>query len=228
MISKTSEYALRAVIHLARETDRSLTTRELAETTSVPAGYLSKVLQSLGRSELVVSQRGLGGGHALARAPEAITVLDVVNAVDPIRRITECPLGLRSHRGEFCALHRRLDRAVAAVEKELAGARISELVDDPVGVRRAKELSFTARTFRGPEAVELGVANASVPDKDALDRLVAERAEAIAANSRQAVAAMKKLYGVSQEGRSLEEALEAELALEFPEIRDTSERLSKF
>ena len=61
-----------------------------------------------------------------------------------------------------------------------------------------------------------------------LDALVAERAASIAANSRAAVAAMKKLYGLAQEGRALEAALEAELALEFPEIEDTSERLAGF
>ena len=67
-----------------------------------------------------------------------------------------------------------------------------------------------------------------VEQEDALDALVAERAASIAANSRAAVAAMKKLYGLAQEGRALEAALEAELALEFPEIEDTSERLAGF
>lgn len=105
---------------------------------------------------------------------------------------------------------------------------MSQTLAQAVGVRRAKELSYTARTFLGPEAVALGVANASVAGKEALDALVAERAAAIAANSRAAVAAMKKLYALAQEGRDLETALEAELALEFPEIADTSERLAGF
>ena len=105
---------------------------------------------------------------------------------------------------------------------------MSQTLAQAVGVRQAKELSYTARTFMGPEAVTLGVANASVADEDALDALVAERAASIAANSRAAVAAMKKLYGLAQEGRALEAALEAELALEFPEIEDTSERLAGF
>ena len=105
---------------------------------------------------------------------------------------------------------------------------MSQTLAQAVGVRQAKELSYTARTFMGPEAVTLGVANASVADEDALDALVAERAASIAVNSRAAVAAMKKLYGLAQEGRALEAALEAELALEFPEIEDTSERLAGF
>lgn len=105
---------------------------------------------------------------------------------------------------------------------------MSQTLAQAVGVRRAKELSFTARIFRGPEAVSMGLANDSVEDKDALDALVAERAGAIAGNSRAAVSAMKALYGLAQEGHSMDEGLERELALEFPEITDTAERLSKF
>ncbi|MCR9098196.1 MAG: enoyl-CoA hydratase/isomerase family protein [bacterium] len=105
---------------------------------------------------------------------------------------------------------------------------MSQTLAQAVGVRRAKELSYTARTFLGAEAVELGVANAAVENEEALDALVAERAARIAANSRAAVAAMKKLYDLAQEGRDLEGALEAELATEFPEIEDTSERLAGF
>lgn len=105
---------------------------------------------------------------------------------------------------------------------------MSQTLARAIGVRRAKELSFTARTFRGLEAVALGVANAAAADQQALDALVAERVAAITSNSRAAVAAMKRLYGLAQEGLDLDDALEAELAAEFPEIRDTRERLAGF
>ena len=105
---------------------------------------------------------------------------------------------------------------------------MSQTLAQAVGVRRAKELSFTARIFRGPEALSMGLANDSVKDKDALDALVADRANSIAGNSRAAVSAMKTLYGLAQEGHSMNEGLERELSLEFPEIADTAERLSEF
>lgn len=97
-----------------------------------------------------------------------------------------------------------------------------------IGVRRAKELSFTARTVRGTEAVELGLANAAVANEEALDALVDQRAAAIVKNSRNAIAAMKKLYSLAQEGRPIDAALEAEFALEFETIEDTKERLAGF
>ncbi len=62
MISQTSEYALRATIYLARHPSVSFTTRQIAEATGMPAGYLSKVLQTLARVGIVQSQRGLHGG----------------------------------------------------------------------------------------------------------------------------------------------------------------------
>ena len=62
MISQTVEYALRAMVHLAREAPGARTTDQVARTTRVPRAYLSKVLQSLRRAGLVRSQRGIGGG----------------------------------------------------------------------------------------------------------------------------------------------------------------------
>ena len=105
---------------------------------------------------------------------------------------------------------------------------MSQTLAQAVGVRRAKELSFTGRTFRGEEAVVLGLVNEAVEDREALDARVAECAAAIAANSRAAVGAMKVLYGLAQEERGIDASLEAELDREFPEIQDTVERLAKF
>ena len=105
---------------------------------------------------------------------------------------------------------------------------MTQTLAQAVGLRRAKELSFTARTFLGAEAVELGMACAAVEDIEALDELVAQRAADIVANSSSAVAAIKELYNISQQGHGMIDALEAELAQEYPQITDTSERLAGF
>jgi Rrf2 family transcriptional regulator, nitric oxide-sensitive transcriptional repressor len=131
LISRTAEYALRAVVCLSDRKDQPLTTQQLAEMTRVPAGYLSKVLQALGRGDLVVSQRGFHGGFTLGRDAGEITVLDVINTVDPIRRIHTCPLGLKSHGKQLCPLHRRLDDAMEMVEQAFAQTTIAEMLADP-------------------------------------------------------------------------------------------------
>jgi len=105
---------------------------------------------------------------------------------------------------------------------------MTQTLSQAIGVRKAKELSFTARTFLGSEAVQLGVANAAVETKGELDTLVQNRAQQIAANSRAAVAAIKDLYTLAQQGLPIEEGLQEELAREYPDIIDTNERLAGF
>jgi Rrf2 family protein len=130
VISQTAEYALRAVICLANEPRKSLVTNEVAKQTQVPAGYLSKVLQILGRAGIVRSQRGLYGGFLLAKPGDQLTVLEVINAVDPLKRIEHCPLGLESHGPELCPLHQRLDKIMAQAEKALSSITIQDLLSE--------------------------------------------------------------------------------------------------
>src|SRR5580692_5034819 len=130
MISQTAEYALRAIVYLADENKTPQTTQQIAEVTRVPAGYLAKVMQGLSRAGLVHAQRGLHGGFSLAVSADKLTVLDVVQAVDPLRRIKHCPLGLEGHQA-LCPLHRRLDNAVAMVEKALGDTTIAALLAEP-------------------------------------------------------------------------------------------------
>jgi Rrf2 family protein len=131
VISQTVEYALRAVVHLASKSPAAQTTDQVAEATRVPRAYLSKVLQSLGRAGLIRSQRGVGGGMTLVKSPERLTILEVVDAVEPIQRIRNCPLELAAHGTRLCPLHRRLDNAMAMVEKAFAGTTLAEILAEP-------------------------------------------------------------------------------------------------
>ena len=131
MFSQTVEYALRAVAHLAYEAPRARTTEQIAEATRVPPSYLSKVLQALSRGGVVRSQRGVGGGISLAKTPEEVTILEVVNAVEPIQRIKTCPLGLKSHGVRLCPLHRRIDAALAHVEAAFGSTTLAEVLSEP-------------------------------------------------------------------------------------------------
>lgn len=108
-----------------------MTAQEIAQQSQVPLDYLSKVLHSLARGGVVRAQRGRGGGFSLNLPPTELTVLDVVNAVDPIRRIRTCPLGLKAHAKRMCALHRKLDEAASLVEQAFAATSIAVLCEEP-------------------------------------------------------------------------------------------------
>jgi Rrf2 family nitric oxide-sensitive transcriptional repressor len=127
MLSKTAEYALRTVACLAHDPPQAQSADHLAALTKVPRRYLHKVLQDLGRSELVRSRSGPGGGYSLARPVGQISILDVVNAVAPLERIRHCPLGLKSHT-RLCPLHQELDRVYAATEASFARVTIEQLL----------------------------------------------------------------------------------------------------
>jgi Rrf2 family protein len=127
MLPKTAEYALRAAVWLGREPDQTQSADLLAEHTQVPRRYLHKVLQDLVHAKIVRSHPGPGGGYALARSPQKISILDVVNAVAPLERIRHCPLGLPSHT-RLCPLHKELDRVYAATEKALARVTLAQLL----------------------------------------------------------------------------------------------------
>lgn len=144
MFSQTAEYALRAVVWLAAHDGTPLTNLEIATAAQVPPDYLSKVMQALGRGGLVQAQRGKHGGFTLSRAASEVTILEVVNAVDPLRRIHTCPLGLRSHGKHLCALHRRMDEALAHIERALGSTSIAELVEEPSPVRPLCEIGEAA------------------------------------------------------------------------------------
>ena len=131
MFSQTVEYALRAIVFLADKSPESRTVEQIALATKVPHAYLSKVMQSLNRGGLVRSQRGLHGGFSLAKSPDKLTILEVVTAVDPIRRIRHCPLDLKSHGVRLCPLHRRMDNALAMVEEAFSASTLAEILAEP-------------------------------------------------------------------------------------------------
>ena len=105
---------------------------------------------------------------------------------------------------------------------------MSQTLSQAIGVRKAKDMSFSARTVLGDEAVRLGIANEAVEDKDALDTLVDKRAGQIASNSQASVSAFKDLYDVAQSGLSMDDALKEEFSREYPDIKDTNDRLAGF
>jgi Rrf2 family protein len=137
MFSQTAEYALRAMSVLAARSPSLVTTVELANATRVPPAYLSKVLQSLRKAGIVQSQRGIGGGVSLAKDAADITILHIINAVDPIRRITECPIALAAHGVKLCPMHSRLDAALATVEDALRSSTLADVLAEASDRERA-------------------------------------------------------------------------------------------
>lgn len=149
MFSTTAEYALRALTCLAQHHPHPLTTALLAEQTQSPPGYLSKVLQQLGRAGLLAASRGKHGGWEMARQPNDITIFEILAVVDPIRRIQHCPLRLPMHQHQLCPLHRKMDDALAQIEQTFRATTLGDLLNSPgAPVPLCNSLSDCAEAIR--------------------------------------------------------------------------------
>jgi Rrf2 family transcriptional regulator, nitric oxide-sensitive transcriptional repressor len=131
MISQTSEYALRAVVFLAQHPDKPSTTAEIAKWTKVPEHYLSKVMLALAKHEVVYSKKGLHGGYVLAHEPESLPLLNVINAVDPIKPIKSCPLKLKTHGTNLCRLHKKVNDTISMMEDMFRTSTIATILNEP-------------------------------------------------------------------------------------------------
>lgn len=90
-LSKKADYALLALRHMAAHVDRgAMSARELAETYDIPSELLAKVLQQLVRARLLDSHQGIRGGYGLARPAAAMSVADVIQAIDGPLTVTAC------------------------------------------------------------------------------------------------------------------------------------------
>jgi Rrf2 family protein len=94
MLSGTAEYALRAVVYIARRgTDVPVQADDLAKAVDVPRNYLGKVLHQLVRARVLRSTRGKHGGFWLARDPRDLTLLEIASLFDRIEGRRRCLLG---------------------------------------------------------------------------------------------------------------------------------------
>ena len=107
LFSRQCEYALQAVLYLALKPDGVKTSiRDLSKRIQIPHHFLAKILQQLVYKGLLVSQKGPTGGFALAKPPKAITLYNIVEAIDGVAFTTNCILGFPECSGKNpCAVH---------------------------------------------------------------------------------------------------------------------------
>jgi Rrf2 family protein len=90
-ITRQADYAMRAVLYLARlGTDRRAATSQIAEEQNIPPSFLAKIVSQLSVAGLLQTSRGARGGVSLAKSPEQISFLEVVEAIDGPILLNEC------------------------------------------------------------------------------------------------------------------------------------------
>src|SRR5947209_12494911 len=135
MLSTTSEYALRALAHLAHQPQgTALLGRDLARSVEIPANYLSKVLLTLRNAGLVEATRGSGGGYRLRKSSDEIYLIDVVELFEEVSRTKpSCFLGRTRACSETtpCTAHSTLRGLLAAYLAFLTSTPLSAIAGGP-------------------------------------------------------------------------------------------------
>lgn len=122
-----TDFALRTLMRLAGEPERSFSTQEIASEFRLSRNHLAKIVRDLGQNGFITTQRGVGGGFVLARSAQSITVGEVVRALEG-EALAEC---FRDDGGACvltprCRLKRKLAGAREAFMRELDGTTLAE------------------------------------------------------------------------------------------------------
>lgn len=141
MLSKTAEYALRAVVAIAKvEEERPVLAREISSKGHIPNKYLSKVLRDLVHAGVLSSTRGIGGGFRLKRRANKLKLVDVVKPFDDIPARSRCPLGHAKCTDDSpCAMHDQWRPVKEAFRTLLDDTTIAHLVakEQEIELRRS-------------------------------------------------------------------------------------------
>jgi Rrf2 family protein len=129
LISKSSIYALRSAIYLARQDQNCyVTIKELSDELEISFHFLTKVLQELTKREILKSYQGPHGGVKLAKDAGEITFLDIVQSIDGSHTIADCALGLPDC-GELtpCPLHEQWSGLKTSLKTMMEQLSVAEL-----------------------------------------------------------------------------------------------------
>lgn len=131
MLSKSSKYALNAVLHLAIHStnETKLLAKEISKSTKIPQAYLSKLMQELTRHQLISSVRGPNGGFYLTDKNRKVSLLQIVTVIDGDNRLTSCMLGLhKCNEKHPCPIHHLVGDTKISFMKNLEITTVQELV----------------------------------------------------------------------------------------------------
>jgi FeS assembly SUF system regulator len=129
ILSKLADYGVIIASHLASHPDRQINAAILAEESRLPRATVAKILKVLAHSGIVTGARGAAGGYRLARAATAISIAEVVAAIDGAMSLTQCT----SHepdcrRSTFCSTRIHWRRINDAVGTALAAISLAEML----------------------------------------------------------------------------------------------------
>ncbi|TRZ65690.1 Rrf2 family transcriptional regulator [bacterium] len=133
MFSKSCIYGIQAMSYIAQKSgERDYTgLKEISEDRHIPLHYLSKVLQILVKHKILKSAKGNKGGFSLARDPEKINLLEIIDAIDGLDNFNSCVIGLKECSSESaCPVHEQYKTFQEELRKNFTEKNFRSLVED--------------------------------------------------------------------------------------------------
>ena len=131
LLTKNTDYAIRALLHLAKQGDRFTSSRKISGDETIPLPYLRRILQRLRKEKLITAREGVNGGVKNIKLPAEIRITDLirifqgeVSLLDCVFRKNPC-INVKT-----CPLRRRIQKIENEVLKELEEITIADLLDD--------------------------------------------------------------------------------------------------
>lgn len=105
-LSKTSEYALRILSYMAKDSSKMYSAKELVESLHISDKYLRRLMTNLSKSGFIKSIQGRDGGYKFDKEPADISFADIIDSIDGMKRYTGCVLGFNECSDEnACVMH---------------------------------------------------------------------------------------------------------------------------
>ena len=129
ILSKLADYGVIVAAHLAAHPERQATAAAVAAATRLPPATVAKLLKALAHAGLVTATRGAAGGYRLARLPGAITVAQVVAAIDGDIGMTQCSVHATDcDRTNYCPTRPHWAAINRAVGAALSAISLAEMI----------------------------------------------------------------------------------------------------
>ncbi|MBL7151618.1 MAG: Rrf2 family transcriptional regulator [Candidatus Omnitrophica bacterium] len=129
LITRETDYALRAICFIARHKEGAVSAAELVERLKIPRPFLRKLLQTLGKRGMLCSHKGQGGGFSLAKATDKIFLIDLIRIFQGRFSLNECLFKKRACPNiKTCGLRKKIKNIENYVIRELNSISIGSLL----------------------------------------------------------------------------------------------------
>ncbi len=131
LLTKHTDYAIRALMELAKNKDKFLSVQQIAKQQRIPYQFLRRILQGLVKNKLIISKEGSRGGFKIDKDPSLVSIVDVITIFQGNIQISDCMFRKKlCDNRSSCVLRKQINRIEKLVVKEFKGISIGRLLRD--------------------------------------------------------------------------------------------------